>query len=627
MNEKFRIIVSAFLLGTLGMPFNAHAEKNPFEQYEKFLEPEDKVIITEKEEKITYSRNSSGVSASLETKTKYMNRYYGEDSDFQIYYNEEDTKLKNIKETKATHTLSSNLDNDEIFFDGLNVCKGRTDLREIGDKASFQYELEFNNAIHLARIVFAEKEFIGKHTVSIEVPAWLDLDIKEFNFNGKVNKDVNKSDKKTTYTFTMENVKPLKDEKFAEPALYVFPSILFVYRSATLSNGNKLTLFNTAQDQYDWYNSLMKQTVENNDFLCSETKKIVTKCKNDYEKIATLYQWVQKNIRYIAFENGIAGFKPQLASKVLDDKYGDCKGMANLLRNMLRCEGIDGRMVWLGTSDLPYNYSTPSLAVDNHAICAAIIGKDTIFLDATCEYAAMKEYPKSIAGRPVMLENGEDCILTKVPDNRPHDNLDSTYVSMKVTNNGLEGIYKNIQRGEDKIKFLYHFDDDYTDILASLRSSSFKGLPAEEEQVKITGTSSSDKEVVVEYPFTMSAPITQANGKYYISMDFTHRFMSLDIETANRKTNLYLRYRAVDAFTSELTIPDGYKVSYLPANLTIDKKRYKFEVKYKQKGGKITYTRSVTLKDHTIPTKELDEWNKDIEKLKSAYMEMVTLQK
>ena len=185
MKKKLKFITSLFFLG-LGLPASIYAANNPLAQYDSFLEPEDDIIITEKVETISYSRNSSGVSASRSVKTKYMNRRYGANHEFQIYYNEEDSKLTNIKSERVTYFFSSNLDNDGIFFDGMNICNCQTNLKAAGEKATFEYDQNYNNALYLAKAVFAESEFIGKHTIIVEVPSWLNMEIKEFNFNGKV---------------------------------------------------------------------------------------------------------------------------------------------------------------------------------------------------------------------------------------------------------------------------------------------------------------------------------------------------------------------------------------------------------------------------------------------------------
>lgn len=198
---------------------------------------------------------------------------------------------------------------------------------------------------------------------------------------------------------------------------------------------------------------------------------------------------------------------------------------------------------------------------------------------------------------------------------------------MSITDKGLEGKYKNIQRGEDKIKFLYYFNDDFSDILKSLQRRGFQGLPPNNEQVELSGVTAADSEVVVEYPYIMEKPVVKSDNKYYISMDITHRFLSLETDEDKKKTNLYFNYKAVDACTSELTIPSGYKVTYKPADMKIDKQKYKFEIKYELIGNKILYKRSITLKEQTIPLEQLSEWNKDLAKLKSAYLEMLILEK
>jgi hypothetical protein len=45
---------------------------------------------------------------------------------------------------------------------------------------------------------------------------------------------------------------------------------------------------------------------------------------------------VQDNIRYIAFEDGIMGFKPDAAQNVFNKNMGIAREKANLLKEMLK---------------------------------------------------------------------------------------------------------------------------------------------------------------------------------------------------------------------------------------------------------------------------------------------------
>ena len=100
-----------------------------------------------------------------------------------------------------------------------------------------------------------------------------------------------------------------------------------------------------------------------------------------------IFNWVQDNIRYIAFEDGLGGFIPRDAASVCNKRYGDCKDMANLLFEMLNHAGIEAYRAWIGTRNRPYKYKeVPTPMVDNHMITAVIIDGETIFLDATDSY-------------------------------------------------------------------------------------------------------------------------------------------------------------------------------------------------------------------------------------------------
>lgn len=72
--------------------------------------------------------------------------------------------------------------------------------------------------------------------------------------------------------------------------------------------------------------------------------KIIANNTNDVDKIKAIYYWVQDKIRYIAYEDGYSGYIPASAQEVLANKYGDCKGMANLLTELLKLAGYDARL-------------------------------------------------------------------------------------------------------------------------------------------------------------------------------------------------------------------------------------------------------------------------------------------
>ena len=87
--------------------------------------------------------------------------------------------------------------------------------------------------------------------------------------------------------------------------------------------------------------------------------------------------------------------------------------MAHLTKELLKALGFDARLCWIGTNHIAYDYSTPSIAVDNHMICALLYQGKTYFLDATENYIGFNEYAERIQSRQVLIEDGDKYIYTK----------------------------------------------------------------------------------------------------------------------------------------------------------------------------------------------------------------------
>ena len=88
-------------------------------------------------------------------------------------------------------------------------------------------------------------------------------------------------------------------------------------------------------------------------------------------KIDSLYNFVAREIRYVAIEIGIGGYQPHPPPDVFKDKYGDCKDKATLLMAMLAHIGLRGYPALVGTrEDVEADPKVPTLATFDHFIVA-----------------------------------------------------------------------------------------------------------------------------------------------------------------------------------------------------------------------------------------------------------------
>jgi hypothetical protein len=382
------------------------------------------------------------------------------------------------------------------------------------------------------------------------------------------------------------------------------------------------------KDLYGWYSTVCADIGNNPGELKERVAGLTAGKKTDMEKIESIFYWVQDNIRYIAFENGIMGFKPDAAQNVLKNKYGDCKGKANLLKEMLRLAGYDARLTWIGTSDLPYDYTLPSLAVDNHMICTVILNGKKYFLDGTESFIALNDYAQRIQGKQVLIEDGKNYILDRIPDFPAERNKVKKITRISLDNDIIKGTATTEFNGESKtmLQAVYSSlrNEDKTEVLSNL-------LKRGDGNVVVTNVQSPDfkerqKPITVNFDFKANNQVKKAGNEIYVVMDWDKEFSSLEFDK-DRKNDYEFNYKYNYTIQTELTVPEGYKVDYMPAAFKKSTPYYSFEGSYTNKGKSILYNKTIVVNKPVLLTSEFDSWNTFVKAINNFYNDQVVLVK
>jgi hypothetical protein len=336
---------------------------------------------------------------------------------------------------------------------------------------------------------------------------------------------------------------------------------------------------------------------------------------------------MQNNIRYVAFEDGIAGFKPDKSDEVIRKKYGDCKGMANATKELLKSLGFDARLCWIGTNHIAYDYSTPSLCVDNHMICALKFQGKMYYLDATENYIGFNEYAERIQGRQVLIEDGDNYILSNVPSTTYQQNLDEEKRVLTISGTDLKGTATHEWKGEEKEYILWQLNSIKKD---KSQESFIRYLSNGNNDYLITDLKTSDlnnfdQNISAAYTIDHKNAVSSFDKDYYVDLDFTKELGDFTFDTAKRDVDFWFSYKMNMSKETDLTIPSGYRVTSLPPNLEIKNVNYEFTIKYTQALDTIVYKKNLIIKNIKIAKSMFIQWNKDIEKLAGAYNEQIVL--
>lgn len=545
------------------------------------------------------------------------------DYDFQIFYKNNFKSQKYPPEKVSLTDESIFLDDNYGLFYGFKA-------QESGQRCRFTYNYEYTDAKYLTRIFFHESSPQLKHSVSFKVPTWLKIDIIEKNFSSayKIKKETTKDKDFVVYTYTAENLAGIKNEPASLGRPFYLPHLVITVRSYTVDK-KEYNGFKTLDDMYSWYNFLYKKADNTTDVLKAQVNQLTQGKSSDEEKIKAIYYWVQDNIRYIAFEEGYSGFIPQTVQEVFKNKYGDCKGMANLITEMLKLAGYDAHFAWIGTREIPYDRTEiQSMCVDNHAISVLYLNGKTYFLDGTEKYAAFGKNAYRIQGKNVLVQNGEGYKVENVPAATTEENLLATKANFVLKGDKITGHVKLTFDGEAK----NYFHNLYNSIPADKRKNFITSLVelgsnnAEASNVKTSDFKNRDIPLVIEGDVELSNQVTIVDKTCYTSIDIFPASIvkvSPDEERQN-PYDLDNVFMAKDEITLEL--PAGAKPQALPAKFQASFQNNNMEATYSSSGQKVVLTKTFQMNSPVIYKADFETWKAFVAKIKEFNRNNITLQ-
>ncbi len=606
--------------------------KTAIELREKFDKSD--VAILNSTEKVNFeiAKDKKNVEVNYAISEQLLNINHRADIQKYEFYDSQSSistfslKYKNNKEANF-YPRDEFYKSNDLFYNDARVKYFSIDFPIQGYTYLYDLEKKIKDVKYFTSIYFNDEFPVINKEIIITIPTWLNLEIKEFNFDGfDITKKETKNTEATVYTYTIKNIPPMAKEKLAPGPSYIYPHILFVAKSFTNKTETTM-LFNETADLYKWYKSLVNDMKDDPTVFASKVTELTKTAKTDEEKIKSIYYWVQDNIRYIAFEDGIAGFKPDDSQNVFSKRYGDCKGMANLTKQMLKLAGFDARLCWIGTKHIAYNYSIPSLSVDNHMICVVLKDGKRYFLDGTEKFNSFKEYADRIQGKEVMIEDGDKFIIDKIPTHDALSNKEIYSVNYTIDNETLKGKVDKEFFGESRASFLYTYNniknDKKEEALKYYISSGDKNYTV--SNISTSDLSNRDTNVKISYDIAINNHVSSFDNEIYIDLDYDKEYKFLDF--SERKETILLDYKTYDDIKIALQIPAGYSVKKMPDNVNIKSKDYEIAMNFEVKNNTILYHKVFNFKNGIIKKSDFEISKKDFETIKKLYAEQIVLTK
>ncbi|MBB3699488.1 DUF3857 domain-containing protein [Flammeovirga yaeyamensis] len=437
-----------------------------------------------------------------------------------------------------------------------------------------------------------------------------------------------KKGNKTTYTWTLSNVEEYKFEKNSPSRSYSSPHILILIESYT-HQGKTHQISSGVDDLYRWYSKLVSLIdKEDEKLLQDQLDKIISGTSSKEEAKKAVFYWVQKNIKYIAFEDGMEGFIPRSASEVLTKRYGDCKDMANLLYNFYRLMDVNAHLTWIGTRAKPYTYEEmPCTMTDNHMICSITENDTTLFLDATNPFSDYGMPTSMIQGKEALIGKGATYEIKVVPEISAEKNvrIDSAHITLDGTD--LKGNYTTQLTG-------YAKEEYYASTFKSELKNETKGFRdfidigknnVSFSSENVDGFSKGEKVGRINFEFQLPNYCRNVSNRFYINLNLHKLKIGEKLDVEKRIHSYEEEYKRQFSSIVTFDIPEGYELSYLPKGTSKSCSFGSITTEYQIKDQTIVYSRNFTSDYLLLSPSDFAEWNSFVKEVSEINQENIII--
>ena len=431
---------------------------------------------------------------------------------------------------------------------------------------------------------------------------------KVMNFEKEPIFKVSKGNLSTRYFWEVENQKAIKSFEKFYPVGEQVPKVDIAtnYFSYDQNKGR----FNTWNDFASWNSKLL----EGRDVLSPEIKEKVNELTKDLnsekEKIRVLYEWLQKNTRYVSVQLGIGGFQPFLANDVVNWGYGDCKALTNLLKAMLNHAGITSyyTIINAGRNKKELNPDFPKISF-NHAFLCVPNPQDTIWLECTSQTNPFGYLGTFTSDRWALMLKGENGELVKTKKYTKEENKSNLLVEFNLDKDGnakvkakikLLGIQSDYLQNmnllsdiEQKEKIHNFIDLDNFDILNTEYDYQKNSIP----------------EVNLKLDLAVKSVASVSGKRYFLPLN---KFYTIYNKAKNvvkdRKFDVIENFAYQYQDTLKYRYPKELVIEKIPKNLNIKNEFGEFYSEISQRGNSITYVRNLIIYKNRISPDKLENW-------------------
>lgn len=510
-------------------------------------------------------------------------------------------KKRDFKDISAGDGFSIFLDNRMIYLDYTPIQYPFTVV--------FESEIETSNTAFISPWFAVDSYYVStqKAILNVSYLEELGFKYKEANFSSRYT--IKKEEGKNRVTYTAENIHALKGEESSPKFIEIAPVVYMKVEKFNLEGVDGEA--KTWEEWGKWYyDSILAGTDELPQETQNKIKQLVGDEKNPIEIAKIVYKFVQDKTRYVSIQVGIGGYKPMLAKDVDRLGYGDCKGLSNYMRSLLKVVNVPSYDVLIYGDRNTRSFQSDFVSQQgNHMIVCVPDGDNYVWLECTNQNSPFAYQGTFTDNRDALVIKPDGGHIVKTKSFADKENSQITKGGYSISADG------NLSGGISIVSKGIQYDAVYGNERLSVedKDSSYKKYFDNINNLKLHKITYKNERNTIEFTQNIELSATGFAGNNPNKLIFVVNAFNCSNDTPkryrNRENSFELKRGFYDYDEITITMPSDYLIETIPQKADIISKYGEYQTEIvNNNNNTLTYKRTLFIKSGLYENKDYEEY-------------------
>src|SRR5271156_5618413 len=370
----------------------------------------------------------------------------------------------------------------------------------------------------------------------------------------------------------------------------------------------QFTTFTSWAQVAEWYANLEKGRTDPTPEIRAKTQELIQGRATELDKIAALYDYVAKNIRYVSLSFGLGRYQPHSAAEVFKNQYGDCKDKHTLLAAMLQAANIPSDAVLIPFAR-KLDPDVPSPSQFDHMITAVPIGDELIWMDSTAEVAPFRLLSPPLRNKPALLVDPDGAgKIVQTPVAPPFLSTQHVEIDAHVNDLGkLSATLRYFLRGDNEYALRVAFrrtpETQWKELGQTI--AALDGIKGEITNVKPSDPSDTGKPFELDLDFAQANYLDWSSKKSKVGVPL----LAIGLPDASEDSTdpIHLGSPLDVTMDLKMTLPENFSARP-PVAVSVERDYADFRSTYHFENHVLTAQRSLNFKMRELPATRVSDY-------------------